>query len=281
MTPPPMTASAPDRSAAVSALLQRIVELLHAEPRVLAAWLYGSHGRGDADEYSDLDVWVVTEDVDGLLADWPTLARGLGTESAHVVLTEQIRGQPAIRCILADWTHCDVWIGSPDQVAHRGADTVRLLFDRAGLAPRLQPHAAQAPLNVAKARELTVEFLRTVGNLPAVLRRGDPLYAVSAAQLTRLMLVELMLTELRLADPGGAGHQYRALPPERRSALLALLPVENTLSSAMDSQLDCLRLFVPLARQLCGAEFPEPLYRAVASLFANELGLVLDGTGND
>ncbi|MDT0261082.1 nucleotidyltransferase domain-containing protein [Jatrophihabitans lederbergiae] len=266
-----MTTPAPDRSAVVSALLLRIVELLRAEPRVLAAWLYGSHGRGDADEYSDLDVWVVTEDVDGLLADWPTLAGELG----EVVLTEPIRGQPAIRCILADWTHYDLWVSFPDGVPRRGADTVRLLFDRAGLAQRLQPRATPAPLDVAKARALTVEFLRRLGNLPAVLHRGDPLYAVSAAQLTRLMLIELMLTDLRLADPGGAGHQYRALSADRRDALLALPAVENTLVSARDYQVECLRLFVPLARQLCGADFPEPLYRAVGKLLTSELGMIL------
>ncbi len=252
--------------------LVRIVEVLRAEPRVLAAWLYGSHGRGDADEYSDLDVWVVTEDVEGLLADWPTLADRLG----DAVLTEPIRGQPAIRSILADWSHYDVWISSPDEVPRRSADSVRLLFDRAGLAQRLQPHAARPPLDAAKARGLTVEFLRTLGNLPTVLHRGDPLYAVSAAQLARLMLVELMLTELRPADPGGAGHQYRALPSERRRALLSLPAVENSLTSARDCQLECLRLFVPLARQLCEAEFPEPLYRAVEELLARELGVTLD-----
>jgi hypothetical protein len=188
---------------------------------------------------------------------------------------EPIRGQPAIRCILADWTHYDVWVSAPDEVPRRGADTVRLLFDRADLAQRLQPHAAQPPLDVAKARGLTVEFLRTLGNLPAVLHRGDPLYAVSTAQLARLMLIELMLTELRLADPGGAGNQYRALPTERRDALLSLPAVENTLVSARDCQLECLRLFVPLARQLCGAEFPESLYRAVEEALTSEPGMIL------
>lgn len=266
-----MMTSAPELEPAAAALLLRIVDLLRAEPRVLAAWLYGSHGRGQADEYSDLDVWVVAEDVDGLLADWPALAGRLG----EVVLIEPIRGQPAIRCILADWTHYDVWISRPDEVPRRSADTVRLLFDRAGLAQRLQPQAAPAPPDVAKARALTVEFLRTLGNLPSVLHRGDPLYAVSTAQVARLMLVELMLTELRVLDPGGAGHQYRALPAARRNALLSLPPVENTLDSARDSLLECLRLFVPLARQLCGEIFPEPLYRAVGRLFASKLGIVV------
>lgn len=270
-----MTTPAPELEPAAAALLLRIVDLLRAEPRVLAAWLYGSHGRGEADEYSDLDVWVVTEDVDGLLADWPTLADRLGSELASVVLIEPIRGQPAIRCILADWTHYDVWVSSPDEVPHRSADTVRLLFDRAGLAQRLQPCAAPVPPDVAKASALTVEFLRMLGNLPTVLHRGDPLYAVSMAQVARLMLVELMLTELRVLDPGGAGHQYRTLPAERRRALLSLPPVENTLDSARDSLLECLRLFVPLARQLCGETFPEPLYRAVGRLFARKLGMVL------
>lgn len=44
------------------ALLQQIKNLLERDERVSAAWLFGSLGRGDEDELSDLDVWVVVAD---------------------------------------------------------------------------------------------------------------------------------------------------------------------------------------------------------------------------
>src|SRR5437868_5689604 len=50
------------RRAERAALLQRAIALLKADERVCAAWLFGSLGRGDADDLSDLDLWVVVED---------------------------------------------------------------------------------------------------------------------------------------------------------------------------------------------------------------------------
>ncbi|MBA2277205.1 MAG: nucleotidyltransferase domain-containing protein [Chloroflexia bacterium] len=42
-------------------LLATIMETLRADERVVAAWLAGSLGRGDADALSDLDLWVIVE----------------------------------------------------------------------------------------------------------------------------------------------------------------------------------------------------------------------------
>src|SRR5262245_48960355 len=44
-------------------LLEQAVAALESDSRVVAAWLIGSLGRGDSDELSDLDLWVVVEDV--------------------------------------------------------------------------------------------------------------------------------------------------------------------------------------------------------------------------
>ncbi|MDQ4099179.1 MAG: nucleotidyltransferase domain-containing protein, partial [Chloroflexota bacterium] len=44
------------------ALLCRIEAALRADERVVAAWLAGSLGRGDADALSDIDLWIVADD---------------------------------------------------------------------------------------------------------------------------------------------------------------------------------------------------------------------------
>lgn len=45
-----------------STLLDRIVQLLEADHRVAAAWLSGSFGRGEADDWSDLDLHVAIKE---------------------------------------------------------------------------------------------------------------------------------------------------------------------------------------------------------------------------
>src|SRR5205823_6035595 len=44
------------------ALLQRVVEVLQADQRVVAAWLFGSRGRHTPDALSDTDLWVAVKD---------------------------------------------------------------------------------------------------------------------------------------------------------------------------------------------------------------------------
>jgi hypothetical protein len=249
-------------------LLGRLVELLRAEPLVRGAWLYGSHGRGEADAYSDLDVWVVTEDVDALLARWPVLAQGLGP----LAVFEPLQRIPGYRHILPDWSGLDVWISPVRDLEDRDAETVRLLLDSGGLAGRLPANRPAPGPDVDKAAGLTAEFLRMLGHLPAVLARGDVLYGVSLAQVLRLQLIELMLCDLRITDPGGSGHSYRHLPADRRAALLRLPVAGNDLESVRAAQLACAELFVPLARALCGERFPQPMYRALAGWLERELG---------
>lgn len=45
-----------------AALLDRLSTALESDPRVVAAWLWGSFGRGEEDAWSDLDVWIVLRD---------------------------------------------------------------------------------------------------------------------------------------------------------------------------------------------------------------------------
>ena len=50
------------RRAEREALLARITQTLGSDDRIAAAWLFGSVGRGEADDLSDLDLRVVVFD---------------------------------------------------------------------------------------------------------------------------------------------------------------------------------------------------------------------------
>ncbi len=64
-----------------AALLQRAIEVLTADARVVAAWLFGSMGRGDADDLSDIDLWLVVSDehIDTMRVTRQDYVHALGT----------------------------------------------------------------------------------------------------------------------------------------------------------------------------------------------------------
>jgi predicted nucleotidyltransferase len=77
-------------------LLKRIRQALEADPRVVAAWLSGSFGRGEGDAWADYDLHVVVRDEDLLsfLADRSTLYASIGEVA---LIQDDIPGQPPVQ----------------------------------------------------------------------------------------------------------------------------------------------------------------------------------------
>lgn len=69
-----------ERAALRDTLQGRIVARLRADPRVLGAWLSGSFGRSEEDEWSDLDLQVAVEDAsfEAFLGERPQLYAAVG-----------------------------------------------------------------------------------------------------------------------------------------------------------------------------------------------------------
>lgn len=50
------------RSQEQTRLRGQVIQLLREDPRVVAAWWFGSYARGESDALSDLDLWLVVDD---------------------------------------------------------------------------------------------------------------------------------------------------------------------------------------------------------------------------
>ncbi len=61
-TIPEVAAALREHRADRGTLLASLTETLQADPRVRAAWLWRSFGRGEADDLSDLDPWLIVAD---------------------------------------------------------------------------------------------------------------------------------------------------------------------------------------------------------------------------
>lgn len=122
------------------ALLQDITSILERDHRVNAAWLFGSLGRGDEDDLSDLDVWVVVADEHlGIIA---AQRRHYVTQaSSLLLLVEAPQNAPAGGAYLMAMyegkagPHLVDWYWQAQSDAPVIPRQTRLLFNRAGSAP--------------------------------------------------------------------------------------------------------------------------------------------------
>lgn len=124
--------------------LECAIELLQGDPRIAAVWLAGSLGRGDADEWSDIDLFVVVED-DAFPAVWDE-RRALYDQIAPQLLVQtpipqnsQLPGGNFQLVIFEGPVEID-WTFGPLSSATRAANT-RLCFERVPIpvAPPFKP----------------------------------------------------------------------------------------------------------------------------------------------
>ena len=144
------------------ALLARITQTLEEDDRIAAAWLFGSMGRGEADDLSDLDLRVIVfdENVEDICVQRQAYTAQMGEA---VLFAEAPQNRPAGGAFLltlyagefgpqeVDWT----W--EPLSSACLWPDT-RLLLNRAGLTRQgampwgYQPRPPQTALEEAVQR---------------------------------------------------------------------------------------------------------------------------------
>ena len=260
-------------------LAARLEAELRDDPRVRAAWLTGSLARGTADEFSDVDVWAVVDPdrFDEFVAAWPE-----ASERVSPLVLREMRefGRAALfNHVTPDWLRFDLALETPDAVARRPASSLRLLFDRDGLAAGARAGGQPLAPSPKTVQRLVTEFLRVLGLLPVVIGREDYVNAVSGAALLRQTLVQLMIEDVAVEDPGGALHLSALLPPERYAVLARLPGVEATRESAIAAHVACAQAFLPLARELtkrCELAWPVDLERAARAHIYQRLGVDFD-----
>jgi len=239
--------------ARLEAFVEHAAATLHADERVVAAWLGGSLAAGTADAYSDVDlrVAVVDDAFDAFVADWP----GLPERLAPTVMRRRVGTpeSPIVTAITPEWLRFDVAIAR-GSAPERAGD--RVLFDRRPSAPTEAP--APRPDPASRLPGLVEEFLRVLGLWRVVHGRGERVLMAQGAGLLRWSLVELFLIENR-AQRGGMLHLNPYLTAEQRALLEALPTTPPELNAALA------REFLPRARQLMARleqAYPEELERA-------------------
>lgn len=218
-------------------LIERTVEVLQTDQRIVAAWLFGSRGRHSSDALSDTDLWVVVRDeyIEEVKAERQSYVARLGSP---VLLLEAPGNAPVEGAYLmalypgqagvhqVDW----YWQQQSDASLPRNAE---LLFDRGGIPQdsrqeQLDPPGTLQPLAGLELAERVMQlssYFWVMSNIAvkSVLRR-QAWSAVSLIEMLRGLVDEMKrLLGLSTVRKGQEEWRSKVLPPVAPHEQIAML----------------------------------------------------------
>ena len=118
-------------SAEQHAVLQQFITLCERDERIVAAFLGGSIAAGTADEWSDLDIYLITTDAayEDFIARLPEFVRRLG----RPVFLENFDRPDQLFFIFTDGTEGELRAGRESRFLDIHAGSYKVLVDKKGL----------------------------------------------------------------------------------------------------------------------------------------------------
>ena len=218
-------------------LLRRAVEVLQADQRVVAAWLFGSRGRHTPDALSDTDLWVAVEDehIESFCQERQRYVTQLGQP---VLLLEAPGNAPARGAYLMALYPGQAGVHQVDWYWQRQADAslprhAQLLFDHGGI-PRdsrqeqLDPPGKPPSLTLSERAERATQlssYFWVMSNIAvkSVLRHQS-WSAVSTIEMLKGLVDEVKrLVSLNMTRKGQEEWRTSVLPPVAPREQIAML----------------------------------------------------------
>lgn len=259
-------------------LIDRVSEVLAGLDGVGSAFLGGSHGRGEADAYSDVDVYVVVADAEYVSSVLADLTGRLG-EVAPILYSKELPNARTINCITVDWLRFDLTVVTAFELPFAAGSGAEPLFDRLGVLANLRAAPESGPQPTTEALlDIVNEFIRVLGLSVVAKGRNDLVVAETGINLLRDMLIRVMVFENAPQPNRGVLALKRALTPAQSAELADLPPLDSTWSSVLHRTEAIARHFFPRARALgeaLGATWPRQFERVTLAFVAERLGLAI------
>lgn len=185
------------------------------DPRIRAAWLTGSYGKGIADRWSDVDAHLLIDPT--MIDDFRAGVRQWIEALAPLVLYRLLFGGEMVNAMTDEGLRVDVWLH-----AGESADVVegqaRILYAQTGvLTWQPNPGTVLSQAQAAAELERTIpEFWRCIAMLPVALGRDEKLIGAAGNFLILLLLTDTLCVQSGVRKDRGVKALNGFLPPELR-----------------------------------------------------------------
>ncbi len=174
------------------AVIARFVELCAKDERIVAAFLGGSHARGEADAYSDLDLCLITTDEAhaDVRAEQSTIVGRLG----EPLFLETFAIEDLCFFVLADGTEGELFIAREGALDELQAGPFRILVDERGILEGTSlPIREPDPAAQREAlHEVLHWFWHDLSHFTAAIGRGQLWWAAGQLEALRRYCVNLI-----------------------------------------------------------------------------------------
>jgi predicted nucleotidyltransferase len=251
------------------AVIERFVDLCSADERIVAAFLGGSRARGEADEYSDIDLCLITTDeaYEEVVSDRQDIIEQLG----EPLFLEDFGHEDLVFFILADGAEAELFFGRESGLHEiHGVGPFRILLDKRGIFtdaafPVREPDRAE---QIESLRRLLHWFWHDLSHLIAALGRGQLWWAYGQLEALRRYCVNLIRIEQNVEAQEEAYEKLDlAISTSRLSALQkTLCPMESrAMLRAAVEILNFYRERAPVVASAYGLTYPAELERLMCN----------------
>jgi predicted nucleotidyltransferase len=190
-------------------LLERFARMCADDGRIVAGFLMGSLARGEADEFSDVDLGVIAtaEAYDDVRGDRARIVESLG----EPLFLEDFGNDANIHFILADGTEGELFVARVDRMSDLHLGDYRVLVGDAGIAPTgTLPFADPDHETLADELDRLVRwFWHDLSHFTAAVGRSQPWWAAGQLEALRAACVNLARLAQGRRGPGRGVREAR------------------------------------------------------------------------
>ena len=260
----------------LEAALDSFRSAAQADPRVVAAFVGGSLAVGSADQYSDLDLYVILADehYDSFFAERVAFVRQLG----QPVLLQDFNGFgfDMIVFMFENGVKGELGLARASRFLHIHGGPYRVLVDKAALLEGVTFPGERVPYEQQRSNleQMLQAFWRDLDLATGALGRGHLLSAMAYLEELRRKLVRVCRIRLDFADGGDHPRPEALLTPSALEQLERTYPhlQRDEMLAALRA---CVQLFQQVARPMAAAHgiaYPTALEQVACSQFDTMAG---------
>jgi hypothetical protein len=252
--------------------LARLTAAIQNDPRILAGWLEGSLGRGNADRYSDIDLHLLLS-TDGQTSFGAEAQQWLATIRPLVLFSLMFDGK-MVNALTVDGLRVDIWMHAAEMPTVDPAHA-QVFYDP---GQRIRSEHKRQTVDISILLPRIREFWRCISLTPAVISRKELIVSLQGLGIETMLLADILMAGHGVARDRGVKNLNDFLLPDIRQE------IEQAISMQGLSQESLARAHLALARiaQTHGRsiaarhhfEYPTELEHTVLDYVRRELALL-------